>query len=143
MYNVFILNLFMRLKIMNELFQRAIDLERNVAEMFERAGWECERGSKQYFDITLKRENKVIGYVETYILNPEQMLKKKERIFRGLEELKPVLFILTDGNTFETYIKGEYIYTTTVPLSYNSFTRVSRMIQYSKLMKENNDGNCN
>lgn len=127
---------------MNERMKQGIELENRMADLFMKAGWECEHmASNMPFDITLKKEDIVYGYVETYICKNPRILKEKvERIQKYLDEIKPKLFILTDGISFETYFDGVYFSTTTIPVGYYEFSQMNRLMTYAKKIKEMHDG---
>lgn len=127
---------------MNENVKQAIELEEKMIKAFSDVGWDCLRAtSSKQFDITLSKDGREYGYVETYICkNPRMMKNKIERIQSYLEESKPKLFILTDGISFENYFDGEYFSTTTIPVGYFEYSQRNRLMAYYNMFKEMQNG---
>lgn len=127
------------------LAHRGIELERRVAEVFAKEGWECKSDPSAWtgFDITLRKDDHIYGYVETYICDKQNphffahfMKNKMQHIQQHLDELKPELFILTDGMSYEIYFNCKYAMTTTVPIGYHEYKTLCRLSAYSKFWEE-------
>ena len=117
-------------------------LEINMTELFSKNGWECNRqvrikdtsGRIYIPDITLTKDGKEYGFVEcVYGDISEQKIKQ---IMYMIDMLKPQLFILTDGVSFEVYLDSKYIGTMNTPLSYESFVERSRLLEYYNAILE-------
>ena len=127
---------------MSDIVEEYIELENRTVELFEKAGWDCKKGAPtDYFDIVLSKGDRVYGYVETYICkSPNALRQKMRRILAYMNEKKPDIFILTDGKSFETYFKGEYFSTTTIPIEYNEYSSLDRIKIYAqKIMEMQNE----
>ena len=110
--------------------------------MFSKAGWDCDYSQpNREFDITLKKNGMIYGYVETYIAErPQTFDRVIKRVRLALEEIKPKLFVLTDGKNFEIYLDGKYFMTINIPIGYDDYTRLNRLMVYDKLLKGENNG---
>ena len=127
---------------MTDRMQLGLEHEKRIASMFSKAGWDCDYSQpNREFDITLKKNDMIYGYVETYIMgNPRTFERVVKRVQLALDKIKPKLFVLTDGNSFEIYLDGKYFKTTNIPIEYDDYTRINRIMAYSRLLKGNNNG---
>lgn len=132
---------------MNDAAMEGIYLEKRMVKLFEKAGWDCKSCTpSDVFDIELCKDGKSFGYVVTYMCkNPRDMKRVVDRILDRIMELlnsvKPEIFILTDGKSFETYFRGEYFSTTTIPLEYNVYMQMNRLLAYYVLIEGEQNGN--
>lgn len=119
------------------------ELINKIESAFEDSGWECFKSDdSSSFDITLKKNNEIYGYVEicTYFrsknINPNAIKTKIDHIQNCIEIQKPPFFVLTDGIAFENYFDGVYYSTTHFPLGYVEFSEQRRMRAYFNKFEE-------
>lgn len=122
---------------MEEKFNH-IEFENRIMNMFTNVGWECTQGHIKgncfEFDIMLKKDNEIFGFVETYYVNksirnnPKYLSKYLDKILKRIkilsEEIKPEILIITDGNIFENYFYGKYFGQTTIPIGYKEYLTI-------------------
>lgn len=92
----------------------------NVLTIFKNLGWavnmeEVINGHR--FDLTLRYENKIYGFVE--VIRSDNLLEKAKDITFILNEIvkevKPLIFVITNGYAYDVYHKGEFFGTLSVP----------------------------
>ena len=122
-------------------------LEKEIAQRFQDSGWDCMFHTQRLKtpdgrmfcpDIVLAKDGKVYGYVECFtpqLLTPDRV----NRITYGVEELKPEIFVLTDGVNYEVYFDGKYLGTMTVPMSFSRFGQLKRFDYYAKRLNGGKD----
>ena len=93
--------------------------------IFERLGWEVrteelfEIGRKNPFrcDIVLRHNDEIYGFVE--VINRDNLKEKAEKVLSVLNSvvghLKPKVFIITNGFSFDLYHFGDFYGSLTVP----------------------------
>lgn len=112
------------------------ELLNKIVKAFKENGWDCQIADNSCkFDIILFHLNKPCGYIETFICsdlkNNNRLLNQKiENIQNCIAELKPEVFILTDGTTFENYFDGAFHSTTHIPISHREFSQRKILISY-------------
>ncbi len=123
---------------MDDRLKQGLEHEKRIADLFTKAGWDCDLSHpNNQFDITLKKDGKIYGYVDTYLgCNPKTLDRLARRVKTILDEIKPELYILTDGYSYEIYINGRYFITTNVIMEYDDYSRVKRLSLYYKLYRE-------
>ena len=106
------------------------EFEQIIIKVFEDAGWQVRipkpfqmENYKQICpDLEILYNDKSYGYVEVKRnLNPDKMLEKINQWKTILTELKPLLFIITDGIEYHVSIRGkefELLHFVPGPLSY-------------------------
>lgn len=111
---------------MDERRKTGPELEAHIINIFTKAGWNCVFAKEpSSFDVVLTKGGVEYGYVEAiYMMNGRALKRKVEKIKACLEELKPMLFIVTNGTVFETYFDGVYYATTTIPIEYQAFVKM-------------------
>ena len=111
-------------------------LEANCANLFANLGWGVGKGERidgvPYIpDITLLHHGDVYGYVDVVgEMMVDMLIKKKESIESFLTGVKPKLYILTNGKSFDVFYNGKYATTQTVPPSPDVVTFADRMTTY-------------
>ena len=90
--------------------------------IFENLGWDVSQeekveGCPYRFDLVLRHSDKVYGFVE--VIDKGELKAKAERVLAILNsyiaEYKPLIFVITNGYSFDVYHKGEFYGSLTVP----------------------------
>lgn len=106
-----------------------------VKETFDQAGWESiitDKDEGSAFDVLLSNNGLLIGAIFIYSSKDALELKEKaDQIQQARDKGEYKLIILTDGNSYETYIEGQYYGTSLTPMSYMAYSRRNRLMAYA------------
>ena len=101
------------------------EIIQKCATIFENLGWDVrteeifELGRKNpfRFDMILRHNGEVYGFVE--VINRDNLKERAEKILEVLSsvvgDLKPKVFIITNGFSFDVYHFGKFYGSLTVP----------------------------
>ena len=104
-----------------------LEFEKTIKTKFIDAGWDIDDNYHESFfrpDIALYHDKKLFGFVEVIMYregNEKFLLKKLEQISHIAKEIKPIIFVVTDGVRYHVSIKGkpfEVIHFAPGPFSY-------------------------
>lgn len=107
--------------------KKGAEMEEAIRQEFTEAGWECTNSNKaKQMDITLAKGGKEIGYVDCYCgaLSKQLVQRKIAGTKHFLEEVKPPLFVLTNGDFYEMYIFGKYAGIMHTAITYELFCKM-------------------
>ncbi len=118
------------------------EVESHCINIFTNLGWDVERekiveGINFRPDITLSYNGQTCGFVEIVAdMSIEIIKRKKDLMTSFLDEVKPRLFVLTNGESFDIFYNGKYATTQTVPPSPEGMSAMGRIMMYYEKLQE-------
>lgn len=118
------------------------ELENRCQVLFENLGWEVTKEMPKesnlfMSDLALWNNSELYGYVEIITaFDSKALQKRKNEIIDMLSSIKPKIFIITNGFSFDVFYDGFYSTTLSVPPAADDVDRARRLFLYYRKIKE-------